>query len=69
MSVVGNRVVSVRSCQKLPPWPTQPWMDPLLAKAEPISNGGNASVITDVRKKKSYCTDVTVLREERGENT
>lgn len=38
----GYRVVSVRSCQQLPPCLT----DPLLAKADPITYGGNASVIT-----------------------
>lgn len=46
---------SVRSCHKLPPWPTQtvsasPWPNPPLAKAEPICSGGKASVIRDVRR-------------------
>ena len=44
-------VASVRSCQKLPPCLTEPMpagskTDPLLAKAEPISNGGSTSGIT-----------------------
>jgi len=45
-------VASVRSCQKLPPCPTKSIMsarsktDLLLAKAEPINEGGSASVIT-----------------------
>jgi len=44
-------VASVRSCQKLPlclvkPVPARSKTDLLLAKAEPISDGGSASVIT-----------------------
>ena len=37
------------------PIPAGSKMDPLLAKAEPISDSGNASVITYSRRKKS-CT-------------
>jgi len=44
-------VTSVRSCQKFPPCPMEPSpagskMDPLLGKAEPISDGGSTSGIT-----------------------
>jgi len=44
-------VASVRSCEKLPPCLIEPVpagskMDPLLAKAKPISDGGSTSVIT-----------------------
>jgi len=44
-------VASVRSCQKLPPRPTEPMpavskTDPPLAEAEPISDGGSAFGIT-----------------------
>jgi len=44
-------VASVRSCGKLPPCliksvPAGSKMDPLLAKARPISDGGSASGIT-----------------------
>jgi len=44
-------LVSVRSCQKLPPYLIEPMpagskTDPLVAKAEPISKGGRASGIT-----------------------
>jgi len=48
----------VRSCEKLPPCPIKPVpagskMDPPLAKAKPISDGGSASVITDLRRGKT----------------
>jgi len=48
-------VASVRSYQKLPPCPIEPMpvgpnMDPPLAKAEPISNGGSTSGITHFRR-------------------
>jgi len=54
----ATAVVSVRSCQKLLLCPTEPVpdgskMDPLLAKAEPISDGGGASVISYLRRKKN----------------
>ena len=44
-------VASVRSCKKLPPCLIKPVpagskMDPPLAKAKPISDGGSTSVIT-----------------------
>jgi len=47
----------VRSCEKLPPCPTEPVptsskTDPLLAKAELISEGGSASGITYLRSGK-----------------
>jgi len=50
-------VASVRSCQKLPPYLTEPMpagynMDLPLAKAKPISNGDSASGITYVRRGK-----------------
>ena len=45
----------VRSCWKLPPCPTEPMpagskMDPLLAKAEPISDSGSVSGTTYLRR-------------------
>jgi len=48
-------VASVRSCQKLPPCPTEPTpagskTDFPLAKAEPISDGGSTSGITYLRR-------------------
>jgi len=53
----GGYRASVRSCQKLPPCPTEPMpsgikMDPPLTKAKAISNGGSASGITRPRRKK-----------------
>jgi len=39
-------VASVRSCEKLPSCR----IEPMPAKAKPISNGGNASVITYLRR-------------------
>ena len=50
-------VAPVRSCWKLPlcsrePIPAGSKTDPPLAKAEPISDSGNASVITLLRRKK-----------------
>jgi len=48
-------VASVRSCKKLPPCLIKPVLagsktDPLLGKVKPTSNGGNASVLTYLRK-------------------
>ena len=48
-------VASVRSCERLPSCLTGPMsesskMDPLLAKAKPISNGGSTSGITYLRR-------------------
>jgi len=50
-------MTSVRSCWKLPPCLTEPVpagskTDLPLAKAKPISDGGSAPVITDLRKGK-----------------
>ena len=64
-------VASVRSCLKLPlclikPMPAGSKMDPLLAKAEPISDGGSASVITYLRKGKEV-TGEWQLQPERAE--
>jgi len=44
-------------------------MDPLLAKAEPISDSGSTSVIIDLSrgKKKPYTIEIAVG--ERSENT
>jgi len=39
-------------------------MDPLLAKAEPISDGGSASGMTYLRKREKTCT---VAAGERSE--
>jgi len=39
-------------------------MDPSLAKAKPISDGGSASVITYLRRGKN-CEEMAVEREER----
>lgn len=40
----------------------------LLTKAEPVRNDGDTSVVTDLRRKRSYCACVIVAREEQGEN-
>jgi len=53
-------VASVRRCQKLSlcltePVPAGSTTDPLLAKAEPISDSGSASVITQLRRGKTCC--------------
>jgi len=50
-------VAALRSCEKLPPYLVQPTpgsskIDPLLAKIKPISNSGNTSVITYLRRGK-----------------
>ena len=63
-------MASVRSCQKLPlcligPMPAGSKMDPLLAKAEPISDSGSASGITDLRRGKKTTCAVAARREER----
>jgi len=61
-------VASVRSCQKLPPClmepvPASSKMDPQLAKAKPISDGGSTSGITQLRRGKT-CGDAAVKGEE-----
>lgn len=65
----------VRSCQKLLTCLAEPMSagsktDTPLVKGEPIRNGGSASVITYLRRKKtkSHCADVIVAREEQSEN-
>lgn len=50
--ILITEVASVRSCQKLPPYPAEPkpyssCMDVLLARAEPIRNGHSTSVIKE----------------------
>ena len=72
--VVGEvtGVASVRSCWKLPlcltePIPAGSEMDPLLDKAEAISNSGNASVVTFLRRKKKLGQMETAAG-ERSEN-
>jgi len=47
------RVASVRSCEKLPPYPTEPMpvgskTDTPLAKTNPISNRGSISVMKHI---------------------
>ena len=64
----GYRGASVRSRQKLPLCPTEPMpasskTDPLLAKAECISDSGSASGRTDLRGEKSCCATETGARE------
>ena len=66
-----TRVASVRRCQKLPPCLIEPMpasskTDPLLAKAEPISNSGSASGITYLRKGKEVTGELQ-LQPERAE--
>jgi len=63
-------VASVRSCWKLPPCLIKPVpagskMDPLLAKARPISDGGSASGIMYLRKERKNLA-VKQLGRERG---
>jgi len=55
---------SVRSCWKFPPYLIQPVpagskMDPPLAKAEPISDAGSASVITYLRRERKKLHNFT----------
>jgi len=57
-------VASVRSCEKLPPCPTEPTpasskMDLLLARAEPISDSSSASVRTHLRMGRKPCIIAT----------
>lgn len=49
------------------PMPTGSKMDPPVAKAEPINDGGSTSWITDLRRVKNYCMGVTATG-ERSEN-
>jgi len=62
-------LASVRSCWKLPPYLMKPMpagskMDPLLAKANDISDSGSASVITYISSGK-ICWKTAIEREER----
>jgi len=62
-------VGSMRSCEKLPPCLVEPvpassQTDPLLPKAKPISDGGNASGITCLRRGRKNCGKMAVEREE-----
>jgi len=63
-------VASVRSCEKLPPCLIKPVlagskMDPPLAKAKPISDGGSTSVVTYLRKRRrKFWGEMAVKREE-----
>jgi len=64
-----TEVASVRSCWKLPPCLMEPVpagskSDPLLANAEPTSNGGRTSGITWLRTGKSCYATATAAREE-----
>jgi len=59
----------VRSCQKLPPRLIKPVpggskLDPLLAKTEPIGDGGSTSVITYLRIGKNLCEGAVESRSE-----
>jgi len=62
-------MASVRSCEKLPPCPTEPMSagyktDPPLAKAEAVSDGGSVSVITYLIRGGEICGALTARREE-----
>jgi len=62
-------VAFVRSCEKLPPClikpvPSGSKTDPPLAKAKPISNGGCASMITDLRRGRKNCSKTALKRED-----
>ena len=62
----------MRRCQKFPLGPIKLMpagskTDPPLAKAEPISDGGSASGVTDLRKGKSYCA-AAIAAGERSES-
>ena len=66
-------VASVRSCWKLPPCLTEPMpagskMDPLLAKAEPISDGGHASRIMYLRRGEKEPVQQQLQLGEMSEN-
>lgn len=73
--VVGGQasgVAAVRSYQifqcQAEAMPDGSRVDSLLAKAEPFRDYSNTAVITFLRKKKSYCTDIIAARDEQGEN-
>jgi len=61
-------VASLRRYHKFPPCLTEPMpatskMDPLLAKAKPVSDNGSTSIITYLRKGKTCC-GIAVKREK-----
>jgi len=69
--VAGGAIgeASVRTCEKLPPClikpvPASSKMDPPLAKAKPISDGGSASVITYSRHGRKTVVKGAAEREE-----
>lgn len=69
----GTGVDSIRRCWKLPMCPTESMpvnskTDLVLAKAEPISDCGSASGITDLRRGKLNRAQHQQLSEERSEN-
>jgi len=62
-------MASVTSYQKLPPCLRDPMpagskMDSPLAEAKPTSDGGNASVITYLRRGRKNCSEMAVRREK-----
>ena len=66
VAVKVTGVASVRSCQKLlqclaEPRPARSRTDPLLAKAEPSSDGSNASD-NRLKEKKVLCSSTVVSR-------
>lgn len=64
-------VASMRSCLKLPACPTKPMpassrQDPLVARAEPIRDGGGASGITPVRSGGNIAAQQQLQPDETG---
>lgn len=69
--VEGRLWASGRTCQKIPQCSTEPVTassktHPPLAKAEPVSDGGSASVMTYLRSRKNSAVQQQL--EERREN-
>lgn len=70
--VVAAVLASVRRSQDLPPcWthlvPAGSDRDPSLAKAEPISDAGGASILTYITKGKKYCAETDRESSEKNE--
>lgn len=72
---MATGVASARNCWKLALCPTDrmPYgskTDPQLDKAEPVSDGGSAPVVKDLRSEDKFksCT-TSMATNERGENT
>jgi len=65
---------SVRSCEKLPPClikpvPASSRTDPPLAKAKPVSDGGNYGITEALRRGRKNCSETAVKERDEAKET